>query len=692
MRTVEHLIESLSRLHEKKFFEISRNVLGDVKTPYHRQTVIERLISCISNAELQETLFSYITKDESIIINAVELLDEPCLHEIHDFLSVLFGYTECIRFLILLEERMILYSYISLGQEHYAVNPLFENMLKPILDNRSVLFPSVKKSGMRSIDPPSFTISKMFLFAFFSYVHSGKVHFKVNDMLTKKTENHAAAFFQDTDFFNDYFFNLLETSVYLDLLSVSEKVCVLNQPALEYFFKLSEIECRAYFAAGICGNKKCAPYVMTFLASLSPETYYTPPAIHRMLMIMFRKPDPNFYQPIDMFLTALKRTGLLIDVEDPKTGEKYYVLSSDCAPSPPAPTPIVFDSPFSFVLLPNTDIASVFDLIYFSSVENIREYRFVINREMVVRCLESCSEWAKGSPSKNAAWIVERLKTLSGNRLDETLVWTINEWEKRFGEVVLHEGLVLCLGKERRYLAETADLKPYLEKVLTDGVFIIDPAHRETVEKHLEKSGVDIIGRVRRPSPASKSIGRSIGRSIGKRSCSADALFPPLSQTEPSQAMFSPAFFTGTQKPHKEPVPATDYRKKFRAALELLDVAEEEKQELLLRIDRGLIFSEEQLKKLSLPGTFPYEKSKAHGMDYSGKLLIAKNAFINGIPVEITWQTDGKEKSLVCMIAGIEKNYPGDALVLFGDDFHDTLEIPLGKVSMIKKIKQSIFE
>ncbi|MDR1468415.1 MAG: hypothetical protein LBT00_03905 [Spirochaetaceae bacterium] len=727
MKTVDHFIKSLSCLNEKKFFEISRNVLGDVKTPYHRQTVIKRLVSCISNAELQEVLFSYITEDEALIINAVEMLDGPCLHDIHDFLATRFSYTECIRFVILLEERLVLYSYVNLGQEYYALNPVFEDMLKPILDNKGALFPHVKKSGMRRTNPSAFTVNKMFLFAFFSYVHAGKIHLKVSNELTKKTEDQAMAFFQDNDFFHHCFFDLLDTALYLDLLSIEEKACILNLPALERFLKLPELECRAYFVAGMCGNKNHTSLVMDILAALSPGIYYTPPAVHRMLMIILREAALDYPPPTHMFFKALQKMGLLIEVEDPETEERYYARaedyaqskdyaqsedcvrpcvkddgkndtqSKDCASPQNAPPSLVFDAPFSFVILPHADITAVFDVIHFSSVENIREYRFTVSRETVVRCLESAvfqtgtgsgAERVKGAPEKNAAWIVERLKALSGDRLDETLAWTINEWEKRFGEVILHEGLVLYLDKERRYLAETASLKPYLEKALSDDVFIINPVHRETVEKLLAKSGVDIIGKVRLPSSADKN-------SDTKRSVRAG--FPSLPKPMFSQAVlqktaFSPAFFTGEQGPHEASPPAADYRKQFRAVLASLDTTEAETQELLSRIDRGLIFCEEQLKKLSLPGTFPYEKNKARGMDYSGKLLIAKNAFVSGIPVEITWQTDGKERSMVCTIARLEKNHLGDMLILYKDGLHGTLEIPLGKVSVIKRIKQSIFE
>jgi hypothetical protein len=701
MKPIEHFVKSLSRLNEKKFFEISRNLLGDVRTPYHKQTVIERLISCISNAALQEVLFSYVTEDEALIINAVELLNGPSLHDIHDFLVRRFSYAECIRLVILLEERLIFYSYVDFGQEYYALNPVFERKLKPILDNKSVLFPCVKKSGMWRTETLSLTINKMFLFAFLSYAHSGKIQLKVNNTLTKKTESQIAAFLQDDDFFHSCFFNLLNTLLYLDLLSIAEKACAINMPAIELFFKRSEKECRVYFTAGMCGDKKYAGFVMDFLAALSPETYYAPSAVFRMLMVIFRKSTLDFPPPFDMLLRTLKRTGLLIDVTDPETGEKYHALSPDYAQScdqdygkndtsfqdthsQNAPIPIVFDAPFSFVVLPNADAASLLDLLHFSSVENLREYRFTINKETVVRCLENGKKGVKGAPEKNAAWIIERLNTLSGGRLDETLVWTVNEWEKRFGEVILHEGLVLYLDNERRYLAETASLKPYLEKALTENVFVINPVYRETVENLLAKSGVDIIGKVSFPQPAENNDKKYVIRT--------DVSFPPLPEASHQKVMFSPAFFAGEQKPHEPPVPAVDYRKKFHAVLASLNAAEAEKQELLSRIDRGLIFCEEQLKKLSLPGTFPYEKNKAHGMDYSGKLLIAKSALVNGIPVEITWQTGGKEKSMVCRIASIAKNESGDVLVVSNDDLHGTMDIPLGKVSMIKRVKQSIFE
>jgi hypothetical protein len=702
MKSVEHFTEAISRLNEKKFFEISRNFLGDVKTPYHKQAIIERLISYLSNRESQEVMFSYITDDDALFINAIELIDDPSLHDIHAFFTAQFSYAECISLTTRLEERLIVYSYVDFGDECFAINPLFGGILERLKAKRNDLFPRIKKTEAKKAfvsAPVAFPVTKRFLFAFFSYIHSRKVQIKTDFSLTKKTEDEAAAFF-----LNNTFSELLKAAKNLGLVYISGNAYSVNMRALEIFLKMPEKQCRSYFAAGICADKECACLVTDFLASLSPELYYSSAAASRMIWIIFRKSKLNSVPFCGTFLAALRRTGLLIGMDNTDAGNFWYALPPDYTesdePVQSESVPIVFDSSFSFAVLPNADIASIFDILYFSAVENMRDYRFVLGKNMVVRYFETCRAEAMepmaggtaetgaeaaasaGAISGGSAeWIIERLKTFAGGRIDETFAWTVREWEKRFGEVILHEGLVLYLGKERQYLAETAGLKPYLGRAIAENIFIIHPKHRETVEALLTKSGVDIIG------------GANLAPGTGEDKARLDhagTSLPPLPDTS-----FHPQFFTGNQSENCSPyettfVKSVDYRQTFRTMLMALDAADSEKQELLARIDRGLIFSGEQLKKLAIPGTFPYEKNEARGMDYSGKLLIAKSAYASRNTVEITWLVDGQERKLSGTIGDIEKKQSGDMLLVSAD--HENWEIPLGKISAIRKIKQSIFE
>jgi hypothetical protein len=685
MKPVEHFIESLSRLCEKKFFEISRNFLGDVKTPYNKQAIIERLISYLSNRECQEVMFSYITDNDALVVNTVELLDGPTLHDLYAFFAAQFSYAECIRLTTSLVERLILYSFIDAGKERYALNPVFGEMFEGILGRKSLLFPcreNMQNEKKKKPEVLAVPVNTLFLFGFFSFVHSRKVQIRADCTLSRKIEEEAAAFFSGS-----CFAELLAASEYLGLVSISGNTYHVNLRAVLDFLKLPEKECRSYLAAGMCADKQYAGLAVNLLASLSPGKYYASTAIYRMLWIIFHKSAPHFVPAFDKLLAALRKTGLLDETADEETGEKWFTLPPNLVNlekkhnGPAQNAPIMFDSPFTFVILPDANVLSVFDIISFSAVENIQEYRFTVSKEMAVRCFETGFESAQGDISAgSAAWIISRLETLSGDcgHIDETLVWTVNEWEKRFGEVILHEGLVLCLGKERQYLAETAGLKPYLKKMIAENVYIIDPKCRDAVEAVLTKSGVDIIGRAHvPPAEADDRKDDATRRTV---------FFPALSGTA-----FSPCFFAGEHKPGKTvSAQVLDHRQTFRTMLASLGAADNEKRELLARIERGLIFSADQLKKLSFPGTFPYEKIEAHGMDYTGKLLIAKSALANRSPVEIGWHTEDGEKKMLCAITDIEKNPSGD--ILFVTASQRKQQIPLGKVSVIRRIKQSIFE
>ncbi|MDR1096437.1 MAG: hypothetical protein LBL31_08615 [Spirochaetaceae bacterium] len=692
MKPVEHFIEALSRLDEKKFFEISRNFLGDVRTPYNKQAIIERLVSSLANRACQEVMLSYITDDDALVVNTVELLDGPTLHDLYAFFAAQFSYAECIQRTTSLEERLVIYRFIDAGKERYALNPVFGGMLEGVLAKQSLLFPcrangqNEQKMKPAAGTVPLLPVNKLFLFGFFSFVHARKVQVKADYTLARKTEEAAAAFF------SGYCFgDLLAAAEYLGLVSISGNAYHVNMRAVLDFLKLSDKECRAYLAAGMCADKRYAGPAVNFLASLSPEKHYASSAVYRMLWIIFRKSALNFAPAFDKFLAALQKTGLLAGTEDAETGEKWFALPPDIVnrekknngPAQNIPS-IMFDSPFTFIILPDADVLSVFDVISFSAVENIQEHRFTVSREMAVRYFEtgfgSAHGAIAGESGANAGWIIERLEALSGGRgrIDGTLVWTLNEWEKRFGEVILHEGLVLCLGKERQYLAETAGLKPYLKKMIAENVYIIDPKYRDAVEAVLTKSGVDIIGRAPvPPTEAADSRDDATRRPV---------FLPPL-----SDAAFFPRFFAGEREAAQTmPAGTEDHRQAFRTILASLGAADSEKRELLARIERGLILSADQLKKLASPGTFPYERTEARGMDYPGKLLIAKSALANRSPVEISWHGENGEEKMLCAISDIEKTPSGDILFVTANQREQ--QIPLGKVSVIRRIKQSIFE
>jgi hypothetical protein len=96
-----------------------------------------------------------------------------------------------------------------------------------------------------------------------------------------------------------------------------------------------------------------------------------------------------------------------------------------------------------------------------------------------------------------------------------------------------------------------------------------------------------------------------------------------------------------------------------------------------------------------------YEKLEARGLDYHGKSSIAKQAVENGSLLEVTWPVAGGGHSCVVGLAqALEKSGDESILVIktrLSGSAEDSaaseiiVRVPLGKISLLRRIKQSIF-
>jgi len=126
----------------------------------------------------------------------------------------------------------------------------------------------------------------------------------------------------------------------------------------------------------------------------------------------------------------------------------------------------------------------------------------------------------------------------------------------------------------------------------------------------------------------------------------------------------------------------------FHSVLKKMSVDKEKYDELAARIDRRLILCESQIQD----ATLRYEKLEARGMDYAGKALIAKQAISLQSLVEVTWTVNKKQERIVGIPKTLEKTGSEAILVIREMDDEELVRIPLGKISLLRRIKRSIFE
>ncbi|MDR2376555.1 MAG: hypothetical protein LBD96_08980, partial [Treponema sp.] len=278
---------------------------------------------------------------------------------------------------------------------------------------------------------------------------------------------------------------------------------------------------------------------------------------------------------------------------------------------------LVLDAPLFCLVYPGIEFTDALTLAFFTTIrETGRIFRFEITRESCLRGFE----WGLG-----AADMGKLLARLSGNRLETSLLWTLQDWEKRSAEVSLFEGAVLALSPERRYLAEAEPLASLIRQELAPGLYLLDSG--DQVAEALHKAGVDIFTRHR--GQQGTEWGRNVGRVSSFDLSGIRNPFPDLKRqiagyrdAEGSAMMEVMVKGAVGQVPPRGDNEAESLKTRFHRVLNSRTLSVPERNELASRVERRLVLTETQLSSASVRG----EKLEARDLDYVGKASIARYA------------------------------------------------------------------
>jgi hypothetical protein len=507
----------------------------------------------------------------------------------------------------------------------------------------------------------------------------------------------------------------------LGLLRMEETRLCPDWGKSEIFAGLSRRERLEYWAAGIClylrsgasarhfhrGQiQALACFIHCLMDALEPGRLFPRLTLRRIVELQeqgeprgFRQTDSEAFLKVrdpegfENLLEALEKTGLLIAVSPGYWQNGIGPASpgpegsgpgaSDPEPSgrKPAETGlplIAMDTAFSCILYPEIGFAEALTLASFSSVrETGTTVRFEITRESAVRGFDR---------GLNAEAIVDLLTRISGKAADQNLVWTLHDWENRYSAVSLYHGTVLTLSEERRYLAETEPLLSRIDRTLAPGVYLLPAGEQDEILQNLQKAGVDIVAR----PPGKTAVSARTGSAGNEHS-----LYPPPEAAARRRGLGGGAYGQGRQSPQRsgpDPEKTRACKERFRAALEKLKLPAAEREELAARIERRLIVSESQLAGAAVRS----EKLEARHLDYVGKTLVAKQAIALKAMVEVIWPgTEGETKRVLGVPETLEKTGGETVLVLKyrqGESAPEELvRIPIGKISLLRRIKKSLF-
>jgi len=688
---------AIMTMPDNSFYELIRSVFGKIKTPFNKQQLLNDLEAFLLREDIQKTIFEYIDETDIKIITATALFGEPEPEQLECFFSDEINPAELQDVIVNMEERFILYRFTEEKKTFLALNPVLKTVLLSFTANTSLLFPAAPINTPAEPSSAIPVINDLTLAALYSFVCKHESFYKsdgdISKGFRKRIIEEGKNLFPGIDLEN-----VLGALQVLGLFYAEADRII---PEKKYFYdfgKLSERERMEYCTAAFLVNNEIAPVleilpplyrrriqeivilIQSFINSLEAGSQYPVKTLKRMLEII--KAKTNTQINTEPLFEELRKTGLIIRTS---TG---LIQSGNISANKINNKPVIaIDSGSSILVYPEINFNDAINLVSFLSLpqsSNSAKDRYSEAGTVIRLELDKDSAVRAFDENITAEEIIELLNRLSGGKTSDTLIWNIKDWEKRHADVSLKKGVILKLSQEHCYLAETKPLNALITETLAPGLYLLNEKTADDAAQALQKAGIDIIAR-------KKEKKRNILSSINN-------FIPTYSRTslqENAATLTNNSASHDEKNDHDNDTCLSKKKSGFHTVLGKMPMGEAERTELAARIERLLILCEAQLKDADIR----YEKLEARHMDYAGKQNIAKLAISGSSPVEIVLPGKENEKRIFGIPKALEKE--GNELILvvntmsMSEDKSDDYivrRIPLAKISLLRRIKKSIFE
>ena len=687
--------ESLVTLNDTHFFELLRMYLGEIKTPYNKQKLIEELSAFLRKDENANMIVRLLSVNDILILSAIKILNLPTQEKLSQFFSTDFSFAELYERLMNLEERLLIYRKTEQKQIRFVLNPLLEPKIEPLL-SVSVLMPSGSFSGARNT---VFEPSSIFFASIFSIFFHYKDLCKSDGTLKKKGENLIASVFPFVEQADgkEIFQLVFDGLKNLQLLVQQGADYAPNMERWKQFAALDDAARLCYLCAASCSHfsnemlLKYAQFVFSLCSSV-PQGGFSYPVLMRLALLQCEQASEPFPLkkgrlaslledikpaktdgietgsdlPLSVELSTVVKQiikmKLLVESDGVFVRSEFFDMAlqnhnSDIKADLPEMLKgrLSLNPDFSAALIPGADLSEMLPLM---QILCITRYDTVPVFEI---SKQSCS--SAFDCGMSTVEIKKILQSASAYEISQSIDFSLEEWEHAYNSVSLYKGYVLKVDKEKRAVIESSRvLKPYLLATLADGVYLFDFIDDEQAGELLKKSGLEYMGAVKTSRPERHPLPFSALKNGGSL-----AIKEPEQQTLPKRERDS-------------------LLNALYAELENRHLPEEQADGLRSRIRRKIIVNANQLRGESVR----FERIEAGGMDFLGKVHVIDHAISTGSMIEISF--DGESERIVGTPVGIEKN-EGDALLkLCVEPEKKIRTVSVSRAGFIKRIRGAIFK
>ena len=691
--------EYFLRLDDKQFLTLMRLYLGEIKTPYNKQNLIESLEAFLRREETKKNILALLSDADTQVLCAIKFIPGATLSKLQEFFKAELFCEALEDILRELKARLLIYEQpVAYGlSKALKINPFLASALDDALKLEE-LIPECdgpeKRLGAECVGAE-------FVASYLSFVAKNPKLCKLDGTFKKKAESDIEEKFpgrlekarlltralenllilKDKEGFFEVDWKRAKNFAQMD--AQSQAMYLLSSVSARY----SRTKTKFYSQVFLDALKSVPPkgfksgaflrcaYLLCCKESGQEDSFVGSQSRFARIIQSHRQEEADlrgnsngaFFERMleqaEVFGFALfEDAGESVDggassgaSANDGDGEKIIYKNPRFFESRVPPKNIAMvnvDSGFSLTLMPGFGLARVLEIAVFSDLVKFDTVvQFEINQSSVIRAFDQ---------GLGAEQIINILKDNSNFAVPEALEFSIKEWEANYKSICVYKGFVLKVSQERsEALLHNPNLKKRVLERLAPQVFLLDCKDEDEVAALLKNCGVENIGKIKGAEDEPELTG-----------------FVPLKESEALACAE-----TGAKKTERNQESEKRLQKIY-SQIEALELGEEQKDVLRNVASAKMIVNDSQLCAPAIP----LEKNSAQGMDYEGKLHVIDQAIKEG--EQIIFRLSKKAKLVTGFPIGIDRNSFEDGVYLNVFVGKEQKEISIGRIEFVQRVKK----
>ncbi|MGP1587429.1 MAG: hypothetical protein ACTTHG_03725 [Treponemataceae bacterium] len=678
----------LATMDDDSFFDIIHMYLGEVKTPYNKQKLIEELSSFLRKSEHRQTIVSLLDEKDIVFLNAIYFIPQVTKQKLISFFQGTFSFDQICGLLRNFEERLLIFrkninsSLVSSEQQIYKLNPLLDGIFEKILDI-SFIVKSEEDFKAECIqeknDENQFKLNQLFFASVYSLVNSNSDLCKIDGSFKKKISTQLKTIFPAIP--NERVLILFITACKNLLLFVqNENGIFINKKRWQQFAKLTLEEQIIYIIVASTGCysqsqlQKFASQIGALTATISQKNFTknslirlayligekTGMSMSRLSQFLSDRESASFdeFCLISAFIENAIQFNVLKKVATNSYGEDIYTYLKQDQILNEKEKFFSIDASFSAFAMEGGNflqLLEVADTMEFVCFDSILQFELT---------KKSCMNFFKNE--KNFQDLVEIFKKSSIYELPQNLVFSIKEWYEQYNSVRIYHGFVMQAEKNNRILIEkNPEISKHIKKVLSQGIYLMDYENYEELKMSIDFSKLDFF------TPYENFDFKEANFPFKNIICE-DKVLMTCEKQKNFEDLFNKDFFS-------------KHSAFMNSMLSEIKTNKEQLTSLQDRIRRKIIITKEQLR----PESVKIEKLEAFGMDFSGKIHVIENAITNSSFLEFTYDNDsGKNETKIVVVkpVSLERTNSDAFLTVISEHDGKKQRLCVGSAKIIRRL------